>query len=339
MEESMIQAVIKGACPSIQYRLRKELLGEATNSREMVRLQAQILADPVVREVISWQQPDGWLGWNFHGAVSCETGIRILAEKGMEPDHPVMAGALQSLEAYPDRLERGIGRPGALLDASGLGGQQMIRAATTAQAGSEDKAFIQDQIKAALDGMEAMREVGSLEALLENRKGVNILRKGIPWPSIYHLRLLAWTHAWRTQETMRTVQLGIRQLVHLSPIPEYKLLAGSQLVAPASFCMHDFKPDMESMDSAGWMMWFHRMEVLARLGVVKEIPELAEQVDTLERMLQQAQGRFALKLNHPYFRNWGAYSGMMLEADWRRSSRRESDLTFRSLLILAYAEK
>jgi hypothetical protein len=55
-------------------------------------------------------------------------------------------------------------------------------------------------------------------------------------------------------------------------------------------------------------------------------------------MLATGQGRFTKALSHTYFRKWGAYTGLMLERDWRDPQRRIYDLTFRSLLILHYAE-
>ena len=79
------------------------------------------------------------------------------------------------------------------------------------------------------------------------------------------------------------------------------------------------------------------MECLARLGVVDSIPALQAQVDRLTGMLAAGGGRFTLQLRHDYFTHWGAYTGLMLEPDWRSPSRRTNDLTFRSLLILHYA--
>ena len=37
--------------------------------------------------------------------------------------------------------------------------------------------------------------------------------------------------------------------------------------------MHDFYQDMNTFKDKDWMMWFHRMELLSRLGVVKHIEE------------------------------------------------------------------
>ncbi len=120
--EPSINHLLEFACPSIQYRVRKELSHQSTSLPEMTALQAQILQDEAVKEVQSWQQPDGWLAWAFHGYESMEMGIRLLCEKGVESDHPLLARALHALGCASDRLERGIGKVGKILDDLGLGG-------------------------------------------------------------------------------------------------------------------------------------------------------------------------------------------------------------------------
>jgi hypothetical protein len=190
----------------------------------MLALQARVLGDKAVREVMSWRQPDGWLAWQFHGTKGTEPGIRLLCEKGVERTHPVLAGAA-------------------------------------------------------------------------------------------------------------------RRLVALSPIPRIIVRYGSRVYVPGSFAMHDFRPDMAAMDSPQWSQWFQRMELLARLGVVGAIPQLQQQVGILRGMLNANGGRLTKELEPRAFRSWGAYALGSLEEDWRRPERRMYDLTFRSLLILHYAER
>ena len=332
-----VEKLLERACPSIQYRIRSEILGQSVTSKAMVELQAQILRDPLVEEVLDWQQVDGWLGWDFHGATGIEAGIRILCEKGVQPRHPVLARALEALEKYPDRLDRGIGKVGKILDERGFGGSAMIRATVFAYAGVENKPFLQAQIGKALAGFEAVLALNSLADLVEVYRGKLIFRPDVQWPGIYHLRLLAFTRRWRTADNRKLVAEAVKRLVEFSPLPDISVRSKYQLISPASFCMHEFTPDMGSMDDAHWMMWFHRMECLARLGVVSAVPELRRQGDTLTKMLD-ADGRFTKKLAHPYFTKWGAYPGLMLEANWRNPERRVNDLTFRSKLILHYAK-
>ena len=92
-----IQFLLDHACPSIIYRLRKEILGESKYNHRMVKLQNQILNDPEVKRILSLQKEDGWLGGSFHGKDEPESGIRYLFEKGVESDHPVIQRALEKL--------------------------------------------------------------------------------------------------------------------------------------------------------------------------------------------------------------------------------------------------
>jgi hypothetical protein len=175
--------------------------------------------------------------------------------------------------------------------------------------------------------------------LCEPFNGKLVFRAGVRWPGIYHLRLLALTQSWRTPEALSMIVAAIQQMVRLSPVPSIHVRYKSQLIAPASFCMDNFTPDMRTLTGAEWMQWFHRMEMLARLGVIQRIPELRRQVQILTEILHQGQGLFAGKVNHAYFHKWGAYTGLALEVDWRLPQRRINDLTFRSLLILRYSGK
>lgn len=335
--KSSLNQILPFTCPSIHYRLRKELRFQSPDSPEMADTQSRIFQDENVQEIINSQQPDGWLGRAFHGYNSMESGIRFLCEKGVDPTQPILARALNSLEQHTDRLELGLGNVGKILDDLGFGGSETIRAHLFAQAGNEEISFVKKQIEQALEVFKAIFEIKSVEDLCEPYKGNFVFRCGVRWPSIYHLRLLALTQSWRTTENRNTVVEGIQQIVHLSPIPNIHVKYKSQQIAPACFCMDNFKPDMNALTDAEWMQWFHRMELLARLGIVEQIPELKRQTQTLEHILAEGQEMFTKRLSHPYFQKWGAYTGLALEKDWRLSQRRINDLTFRSLLILHYA--
>lgn len=301
----------------------------------MRRLQDEILEDPLVREVIGSRKRDGWLGNTFHGSGGTESGIRILCEKGLESTNPALSEALLALERETDRLSQGIGKVGAILDGLGLGGSELIRAAVFSYAGGENRTLVREQIEGALERLSAAARVTDVDEIIETYRGKRVFREGAIWPCIYDLRLLAGTHSWRTSTNMKLAVRAVSRLVELSPIPEIHAKWKSQIIAPASYCMHEFSPALETLSPAGWAMWFHRMEVLARLGVVAHVPALREQAEELRVILESSDGRFMVPLRHEYFRKWGAYTGLMLEPDWRKSARRQSDLTFRSLLILA----
>ncbi|MGE5373689.1 MAG: hypothetical protein ACM3XO_01435 [Bacteroidota bacterium] len=334
---STVERLLPSSCPSIQYRVRREILRDPPSLSRMCELQTQILEDGSVKKVTATQGVDGWLTWNFHGYGSMESAIRLLCEKGVETDQPVLARAFLALMDCTDRMERGLGRAGKVLDNLGFGGAETIRASLFALAGMEEPAFMERQTGQALDRFRFAAQVRSMDEILERHKSHLVFRPGICWPSIYHLRLLAWAKNWRTEEQSKMMAESIQNLVKLSPLPDIHVLYKSQLIAPASFCMHHFTADLEKLPASEWIQWFHRMELLARLGIVKYVPELLQQVQALNGMLAEDHGMFTKKLAHPYFQKWGAYTGLALERDWRSAQRRINDLTFRSLLLLYYS--
>jgi len=143
---SVIYELLQNACPSIRFRIRSEILGEPDTSLEMVRLQKEILSDDWVQKGFSWQHADGWIGRDFHGENSMETGIRVLVEKGLRTSHPVLELALSTLIKEKSRLIRGFGKVGDVLDDHKLGGTRMIQATVFAYAGVEESEIVKDQI-------------------------------------------------------------------------------------------------------------------------------------------------------------------------------------------------
>lgn len=328
----------KTACPSIAYRIRKEILHEDVNSCEMLELQKRILEEPEVRRILSLQKEDGWLGGTFHGTDEPESGIRYLMEKGVEPGHPAVQKALQAILDRGEDFDLGsMQRVGKPLDAWRLGGSKLMRATVFAYAGAEAHDFVKAGIREALDVFRFASGVTDIEDLYEPYKGKKVFRPGIIWPCVYHLRLLAITQSWRTAENQTMLAQAITQLSALSPIPEIKLLHKGQIIGPASVFMYNFNDDIATLTDAGWMMWFHRTQMLAMLGVANQVEAIRRQLEYVSRMVKESGCLFAKPLSHPYFVKWSQYVGLALESDWKTKDRRVNDLTFRWLLIQHYA--
>ena len=332
-----IELLLKSVCPAIQSRIRREILRQSRAETEVLELQGKILEDTLVKSLMKEQQADGWLGKAFHGYDSMESALRVLCEKDLDPAHPAFASALAALKHASRRLSSGIGKVGEILDQTGFGGSQLIRAALLAQAGHDADPLVQEQIPKALSVFSALLDYESINQVTERRRGKLVFRSQVKWPSIYHFRLLAYSHKWRDPEKVQMLAKAIWKMTEWSPIPDIYINWNGQFIAPASFGLHDLTPDLAVLDDAGWMIWFQRMELFSRLGVVLQVPALYDQIAKLREILAEGQGWFTKPLSHGYFRKWGAYTGLMLEQDWRREERRRMDLTFRSLLILHYS--
>jgi hypothetical protein len=220
----------------------------------------------------------------------------------------------------------------------GLFGANHVRAVVFSYFGIEEHDFIKTEIQRAFETISRVTEVSSIEDITSTYRNKLHFSKGIALPDSYHLKLLAFTKGWRNSKNGITVAKALAHLIELSPMPHIYIKCGSQLVAPGEITPRDLKQSPHNLQSKEWFWWLHIMEVFARMGVVKQIPALIEQVKDLKEILQEADGFFPVKPdNSPYFTKWGAYGGLALEDSWK-SNRWKYDLTFRALLILKYAD-
>ena len=337
-----VSYLLHDTCPSIQYRVRSELLSEPETNREMKDLQQRILKDKAVRRISRVQHPDGWLGTRFHTAevgsdhVATEVAVRLLCEKGVSRHHPLLGRVLKALRGTDEAFAREFFRVGRILDLKGFGGSYLIRAALFARAGIEAEPFVQEQIEKAVGAFRAVSSVESVSDITERYRRP-VFKSGVIWPCIYHLRLLAFTSSWRTTTNIDMITRSIPRLLSLSPFPAVYVRSRSQLVAPCGILVNEplcHTPVLSRRDCA---MWFEEMELSSRLGVVEKVPELRAQATWLAEVLRANEGRFARPVAPSHFTKWSAYTGLALEKDWKSEARRVSDLTFRSLLILHYS--
>lgn len=333
-----IKYIFEFACPSIIYRTRKEILGETPGTPEMLKLQDKILTDAGVQHMISLQKEDGWLGGRFHGEDEPESGIRYLREKGLQSDNPVIIKALNAIKIRGKDFDEGaLGRVGKALDEYHLGGSKTIKACVFAYAGYTEEPFISEQVEEALSAFRYVLDIRTIEDVYKEYKGKLVFKENVRWPSLYHLRLLAYTYEWRNKENRELMTNALKRLLEFSPIPDIKLLYKNQIMAPAAVFMHDFVMDLQQIEDKDWMAWFHRTEMIARLGIAEKVKGIDDQIHTLQNILLENEGLFKKSLSHYYFHRWTSYTGLALENGWKRNEARICDLTFRSLLILKLA--
>ncbi len=326
--------LLREGCPSIKFRVKKEILGEQDN-----QLHKEIFQDPLVQKFLKLQGKSGWIEEDFHGVRGVETACRVFSEKGLEPHFPPFSRMLIQLESKGETFDLGsLQRVGKILDRKGFGGSQMIRASVFARAGWENSDLVREQIKKALACFAFVRGVNGIEEITTLYKNRRVFVEGVMWPGIYHLRLLAFTSHWRTVKNLEIIREGIKKMVEMSPLPWINVREKSQLISPPGFAMQNFKPVMEEMKPGEWMLWFHRTELIARLGVAREINEINDQLACLKRVRQEGDGLFSRKMSHKNFFDWSPYTGLALERNWRSPVRRISDLSFRSLLIEHFSE-
>lgn len=338
MFENTASIIAERACPSISYRIRKEILNEDISNASMKSLQAMILNEAEILRIFSLRKEDGWLGGWFHGVDEPECSIRYLIEKGVEPSHPIIQDALDALIKRGENFDEGsMYRVGKPLDELHLGGTKLIKACIFAYTGDEHYDFVIEKIEEALDVFRYICDVKNITDIYDIHKNKFVFKAGVIWPSIYHLRLLAYTRKWRNDANKEMLIKAISNLSTLSPIPSIKLLYKNQMIAPASIYMSNFNDDMKSMNAKEWMMWFHRTELISRLGIAFEVPPIKAQIEYVNKILNDNNGLFTKKLRHFYYTKWTQYLGLVLENDWKSDEKMINDLTFRCLLINSYS--
>jgi hypothetical protein len=343
VNKEVIEALTEKACASIRYRTRKEILEESPDINDYLD---EILDDNRVKSVFTWQKADGFLGQSFHGGwipdmklkfsnTGAEAALRFLAEMGVPSTYPVVEKGLNAL--LKDNWNPDPWKWGAHYEPEiGLFGADWVRAVVFAYFGIEEHAFIKTEIQRASKCVHRITEIPAIKDITDTYGDKLYFSKGIALPDIYYIRLLAFTKGWRNSKNTSALARAIRHLIDLSPLPRIYIKSGSQLIAPASITPKDLKRSPRSLQPKEWYWWLHTMDLFARMGVVKEIPALRQQVNELKGMLAEGNGFFPVKLKAHSFQSWSVYVGLALEDSWK-NDRWKYDLTFRALFILKYA--
>ncbi|GKX66368.1 hypothetical protein [Inconstantimicrobium mannanitabidum] len=348
MEDTIVY-LLENACNSIKYRLKSEVLNNITHD-EKIELQKQILSEKNVKEIISVQKADGWIGNGFHGSnahapgmLNQEGGLKYLIEKGIQKDNPIIERAISSF-SNRDITDLCYRTKGKLVDEYVYPciGHRLYITTIIAHAGYEDKVDISNNIKLAFDSFISVLNIDSIDDLLTVYKGKLCFRDGIKWPCIYHLRTLAYTKSWRTHRNIQKLADSINKLIEILPLVDNDIYTKykSQLVAPSeAFINQPFIPSFNNNDVS--QKWFERMELLAKCGVFPYVDKLQSELTLMKAEALMSNGILKLSVNPKNlssFKVWGPYGGLALEENWRIKNRQWNDLTFRMVLISHYSE-
>ena len=79
LDQKIIDFLRANSGKSIQYRLRREILGEPPHSAGMVAMQESILSTPRVKKILKGRQEDGWIGTTLHGVppFGLDSNVRV----------------------------------------------------------------------------------------------------------------------------------------------------------------------------------------------------------------------------------------------------------------------
>lgn len=342
--DKMCNFLIQNAGPSIVYRVKQEIQNEIPADEES-KLQARILEEKQIQYIFENAQADGWLGTCFHSRMRgakpldvCEAALRFLAEKGVPLSHPIFKGAMNAyvLRKKDDPIFDGFEKTYDRFDFS-CWGLWLIRASGIARAGYEQQIDISKEIDLSLNSFLNVLNYDTLEdALSVSKSGKHYLREGLLWPCNYHLKILAFTDSWRTEENVKQLSKAVDRLLEYPSLqyPVYSKVDNYYAAPCDAFVQSPIKSfEAHSVDG----QWFDKMELFARCGIIPFSKKLQAQVALLSESIDD-DGVCRAHVDEKFFKNWGAYSGLQLEENWRKKINKECDITFRALLILSYAK-
>jgi len=350
--QNAIDEILEKANPSIVYRMYRDILG-GLDPADAAGLCNAVRSDPAVKFAFSLQKQDGYFGDVFHsgfdpkgkykGKYGVEGITRFLYEKGVESADPRIKAGLNALDR-----ENWLGQDKGIwcvyYKEMGLYGPDLIKACLLAMFGAISEDELAPLVADAVKTFEDMKSFDSYDSITEDfkygGKVYSVYKKGIRFPEYYHLKLLAFTGLWRRGDGRRIVVDGVKKLMDLSPLREVRVKYRSRWLAPGGIRPFDLKIKLADLAREGWedswTRWFVTFEHFARMGIVRDVPELAGQANQLMELLDAGNGFFPIDLKIDYFNRWGPFMGLALENDWKEG-RGKYDLTFRSLLILKLA--
>ena len=88
--DDIVEFILKYGSANLQYRTRKEILGESCDSDSMRELQSRILELPKVKKAFSVQKENGFLGNVLHGVYfdGFDTSTPFLLSKSSVESNP-----------------------------------------------------------------------------------------------------------------------------------------------------------------------------------------------------------------------------------------------------------
>jgi len=337
--KKVIDLLLKGACPSIQYRIRTEILGEARNSASCKALQRAIQKDPLVQEAFTYRSPDGS---DIDQRRSLNTAARIFYEKGLDPSYR----PLNEIVAALDYSRCGRTMQGRrAMKATGDRSAHMMsiwRSYFRVRETEEDKLV---QLRSA-SLFKDVANLDSLEDVISHNKSGGVFKKEFLWPDLYDLDVVGLGHAWRSDEYQGIMVRALRKIIELFPQPgdirgKY-YWPDKKTWSNYSIAYVRISPSLPHAPSHWNRGWFKVFELLSRMPFVLAVEAIEGIAVQLDEKLTENDGWFTEDVHAGSWNFWSCYSGLALEEssfheapyDWVSEEGRMYDTTFRCLLIL-----
>lgn len=351
MKQKMIEFLLENANPSIQLRVKKEILKNLT-CQEEAQLQEQILEEKIIRLIGEKQLANGWIGLGFHGSNkdsgqydNQEVGTKYMGEKGLKGTallDKAMDAFVTTKLTDPCYGSRGQYWSEFEIPAQG---PNLVRCACIARVHYDDRIDISPQIQLSLESFQRVTQVDSIWEVSRPVKKGRLFNKNERWPCRYHLEILTFTaKQWKNEETVAMLAESFRRLMRTdreeiinTPVACW---VGNHAVGPGWLLNEGYSISGNGLNGhtndGVRRTNLEKIEWLCRCGLYPYLPELREEVAFITDNIN-SDGICSVPIYDGEFRGWSPYFGAQLETDWKAKIRRQCDITFRALLIIHYA--
>lgn len=360
MKNKSIEFLLNNAGPVIQYRLRKEIMGNISVQEEK-RLLNEIYKLPYFQLVQKYVKPSGYIGsgmhsWNnWRGTVlhetplqDGETAARLLCYYAIPKEQPIVANFVkamrnekimeQEFSYIPPEIERYNNRFIGIHNGNCLGALLYTMQAMLGYGDDYDDLIEFQQI--ALKGFERVLQISSLEEILKKRKGAEKKYK-LPYieadeyfPNGYTLEMLAYTKAWRTKKNIQMLADAFNHINRImKPDNLINVKIKSRYYAPCFALVtpiRSFNPNYIDI-----INYRRVLTEIAMMGVGVQVDVIKESLETISAATND-EGILKMNLAQPHNKHYSPknieyptpYVDVRVEEDYKKGRGLDCDLTF-----------
>lgn len=360
MKNKSIEFLLNNAGPVIQYRLRKEILGNISTQEEKLFLK-EIYKLPYFQLVQKYVKPNGYIGsgmhsWdNWRGTVlhetplqDGETAARLLCYYAIPKEHPIVADFVkamrdekiikQEFSYIPPEVERYDNRFIGINNGNCLGALLYTMQAILGYGDEYDDLIEFQQI--ALKGFERILQISSLDEILKKRKGTEKKYK-LPYiesdeyfPNGYTLETLAYTKAWRTKKNIQMLADVFNHINRImKPDNQIHVKVKSRYYAPCYALVTPIRAfDPNYINTINYR---RILTEIAMLGVGDKVSVIKESLEAISTATND-EGILKMNLTQPHNKHYSPknieyptpYVDVRLEENYKFGHGLDCDLTF-----------
>jgi len=365
--EKSIDFLLENAGAIIQYRLRKEVLHNLSQT-EKENLLERIYQTPHFKLVQSYVKPNGYIGcgmhsWdNWRGIKLHETPLqdgecaaRLLSYYAVPKTHPIVANFVAAMR-NEDTIckEFSYSRPEvARFNDRFLGlnsGFSLMVLIYTMQAmlGYGDDSELDDFRKISLEAFKSVLSLNSLSDITKTRQGKTeycypYIEEDTYCPSVYHLAVLAYTNSWRTTENIQLMANALNRYNAIMPDSKEMYVKIRNNYYSVGLLFRPYRPFRQDMIDS--ILYRRVLTEIAMLGVGERVDIVRESAANIQEAIN-GDGILQMRFDLPHNKRYSpknidyptAYEDVRLEPDYKRKYALECDLTFWAVQFLKLVE-